>query len=97
MCERQRVAERKFGPDCARRLRSRLADLEAVTCVTELVAGRPHPLHGVWAGLLALDLTGGRRIVLAPDHDPVPLSQDGSTDWAQVTRVSVVFIGDYHE
>lgn len=97
LCEQQRVAERKLGAACARKLRSRLADLQAANCVTDLVAGRPHPLGEDRAGQFAVDLEGGRRLVFEPDHNPVPLRDDGGIDWSRVIRVRIVYLGDYHD
>lgn len=97
LCEQERVAERKLGAACARKLRSRLADLQAANCVTDLVAGRPHTLDGNRAGQFAVDLAGGRRLVFEPDHNPVPMRDDGGIDWSRVTRVRIVYLGDYHD
>ena len=97
LCQEQRLAIRKLGAACARKLRSRLADLQAAAHVRELVAGRPHPLTGDRKGQMALDLHGGVRLVFAPNHDPVPRFADGGIDWAQVRRITIVFIGDYHD
>jgi len=97
LCEQQAIALRKLGAACARKLRSRLADLQAAERVTDLVAGRPHQLQGVRAGQFALDLVGGRRLVFEPDHQPVPSRDDGGIDWLHVTRIRIIFIGDYHD
>lgn len=97
LCEQHRLAERRLGAACARKLRSRLADLEAATRVSDLVAGNPHPLHGDRQGQFALDLAGGWRLVFKPDHEPVPERPDGGIDWSRVTVVSIEFIGDYHD
>lgn len=97
LCEKQQVAHRKLGADCARKLQTRLADLAAAQVVADLVAGHPHPLKHDRAGQFALDLAGGVRLVFAPDDDPVPQTQDGATDWSQVTAVRIEFIGDYHD
>jgi len=97
LCERQAVAERKLGAACARKLKLRLQALEAVTCVTELVAGHPHSLKGDRAGQFALDLTGGWRLVFSPDHDPCPTRPDGGIEWSRVTLICIEFIGDYHD
>ena len=97
LCEVQKEAQKKLGAKCARKLRSRLADLTAAETVTELVSGRPHPLKGDRAGEFALDLDGGKRLVFEPANDPVPLNEDGSIDWSKVTFVCIVFIGDYHD
>lgn len=97
LCEKKAVAERKLGTACARRLRTRLDDLEAASRVTDLVAGNPHPLKGDRAGQFAVDLAGGWRLVFAPDNDPCPRREDSSIDWSQVTIVCIEFIGDYHD
>lgn len=97
LCEQKAIAERKLGPDCARKLRTRLAELEAATCVTDLHAGSPHPLKGNRVGQFALNLHGGYRLVFSPDQNPCPLHSDGGIDWAKVTIISIEFIGDYHD
>ena len=97
LCEQQSLAQRKLGMRMAQKLQARLADLMAVSSVKELVAGRPHPLTGDRAGQFALDLVHPQRLVFEPDHEPVPQTEDGGIDWGRVTRVSVSWIGDYHD
>ncbi|MFA5241287.1 MAG: type II toxin-antitoxin system RelE/ParE family toxin [Sulfuricella sp.] len=97
LCEKRAVAEKKLGAVCARKLRTRLDDLDAAGRVTDLTAGNPHPLKGDRSGQFALDLAGGWRLVFAPDHDPCPVRDDLSIDWSQVTIICIEFIGDYHE
>ena len=68
------------------RLRVRSNDLEAVARVTELQAGRPHPLTGDWRGQVALDLAGAiawcsqpswiRVRFTTPGHRLVPSNRD---------------------
>jgi toxin HigB-1 len=97
LCEQVKLAQRKFGAPMAKKLRVRLADLMAAASVTELVAGRPHPLTGDRAGQFALDLVHPQRLVFEPDNEPVPISEDGGIDWGQVTQVCIIWIGDYHD
>ena len=97
LCEKKSVADKKLGAICARKLRARLDDLDAASKVTGLTAGNPHPLKADRLGQFALDLAGGWRLVFAPDHDPLPVRDDQSIDWSQVTIVSIEFIGDYHD
>lgn len=96
LCEKKAVAQKKLGDTCARKLRTRLDDLDAATSVTDLVAGNPHPLIGDRAGQFAVSLAGGWRLVFSPDNDPCPCHQDGSINWSEVTIVCVEYIGDYH-
>jgi proteic killer suppression protein len=97
ICEKQAIATRKLGDACARKLRTRLADLESAERVTDLAAGRPHPLKGDRLGEFAVDLAGGWRLVFAPANDPVPRHEDASVDWSHVTIVCIEYIGDYHD
>ena len=97
LCENQREGEKKLGSQCARKLRARLSDIEALSRVSELVAGNPHPLEGNRHGQFALNLAGGWRLVFSPANEPCPIKGDGGIDWAQVTIVCIEFIGDYHD
>lgn len=96
LCEQQRVMTKELGNDCSRKLRTRLADLRAAGNVAELSSGRPHPLKGDRAGQFALDLSGGKRLVFEPANNPVPKRADDSIAWDLVTKVRIVFLGDYH-
>ena len=97
LCEKQAVAVKELGSLCARKLRSRLDDLDAAERISDLIAGNPHPLKGKRLGQLALDLTGGFRLVFKSANDPIPRYVDGGIDWTQVTIVCIEFIGDYHD
>ncbi len=97
LCREVRRMERELGKPCARKLRARIKDLSAAECMREIRVGRPHPLRGGLAGCLALDLAGGKRLVLEAANDPVPRRDDGSIEWDRVTAVRIVFIGDYHD
>lgn len=97
LCEKRAVAEKRLGSVCARKLLSRLQELEAASSVSDLIAGNPHPLKGDRHGQFALDLAGGWRLVFAPANAPCPTRPDGSIDWTNVTIVSIEYIGDYHD
>ncbi len=97
LCEHASLMRRELGDAGSRKLRSRLADLAAAASVIELSAGRPHQLKGNRAGQFALDLHGGSRLVFEPANEPLPLSADGSISWQHVTKVRIIFIGDYHD
>lgn len=97
LCEQHARMVAAFGVPCAKRLQNRLADLEAATFVTELSAGRPHPLKGDRLGQFSVDLHGPVRLVFEPNHNPVPRNEDKSIAWNQVDKVRIVFIGDYHD
>ena len=96
-CRQTKQAQKQFGALSARKLLLRLSEQFNAANVSELVAGRPHPLSGERLGEFALDLHGGDRIVFRPTVQPPPCRKDGSIDWSLVTAVTIVFIGDYHE
>lgn len=97
LCSKATLQRRHLGPKCAKKLQRRLSDLQAVQHVGQLVAGRPHPLNGDRAGEFSLTLDGGIRLVFAPTSDPPPERPDGGTDWDRVTRITITYIGDYHD
>ncbi len=97
LCEQESVAQRKWGKNMARKLKARLADLMAAANVSELQAGRPHPLKGDRAGQFALDLVHPQRLVFEPAHETIPRLEDGGIDWRQVTEIYIIWIGDYHD
>ena len=97
LCQEQKVMQRKLGAACAKKLRTRLADLMAAATMTDVRRGRPHPLKGDFAGCMALDLHGGVRLVLKPTAEPAPMNDNGSIDWSSVAEVTIVHIGDYHD
>jgi len=97
LCEQRSVMVKKLGDQGARKLRSRLADIDAATFMTDVKRGNPHLLSGDRKGCLALDLHAGWRLVLVPATEPLPVDGDEEIDWARVDAVEVVEIGDYHD
>ena len=97
LCSDERKASRRLGSKGTRKLLARLADLRAAACVSDLVAGRPHPLKHDRLGQFAIDLDGGCRLVFEPASDPVPRTDDGSVAWREVTAVRILLIGDYYD
>ena len=45
LCQTSRLMKKKLGDELAKKLKARLSDLESASTVSELVAGRPHPLE----------------------------------------------------
>jgi proteic killer suppression protein len=97
LCSQERVMNKKFGKIGAKKLRARLADLQAAEHMMQVKRGRPHLLKGDLKGCIALDLDSGNRLVLEAANKPLPRHDDQSIDWNRVTAVCVVFIGDYHD
>lgn len=97
ICETSRTAIKNLGSDCAKKLQTRLSDIDAASNVNELITGHPHPLNRDRAGQFSVRLSGGKRLVFIPDHEPIPSKEDGSIDWSSITSVTIIFIGDYHD
>lgn len=97
LCLVSKEADKKLGPKNGDKLRRRLADIDAVSNVSELIAGRPHPYTGNKAGIFSLDLHGGDRLLFEPLKKPPPTKKDGGIDWLKVESILIVFIGDPHE
>lgn len=79
-------------------LKRRIVSLEAASTLANLegVPGRCHQLGADRAGEFALDLRGSFRLVFGPDHDPLPLLDDGGLDRSKVTKVVIREVVDYH-
>lgn len=60
------------------------------------VAGNCHPLAADRKGQWAVSLWGQFRLVFVPDHDPMPLLDDGGIDTTLVTKILITEVVDYH-
>ena len=43
-----------------------------------------------------MDVSGNYRLIFRPDYDELPTKSDGGLDWAQVTRIMILEVLDYH-
>lgn len=57
---------------------------------------RCHELTGNLKGQLSLDLDHPYRLIFRPDHDPLPLREEGGLDWKAVTAIEILRIEDTH-
>ena len=97
VCEDERRMTRTLGREGAKKLKARLADLEAAQVVTDVKRGNPHPLKGDRKGHFSLRLHGGYRLILECADQPPPQFPDGATDWSKVRGVRLLNIEDYHD
>ena len=88
---------RRYGALGARKIRTRLSQLEAADSLADLrsLPGRWHELTGDRPGHLAADVHQPYRMILRP-AEPVPRTEDGSLDWDRVTTVIITEIAGYH-
>lgn len=97
-CSSDAQGRRHWGAEQWAVLKRRLASLVAAPTL-EAMAGIPgncHPLTEDRPGQFAMDLRGPYRLIFRPDHEPVPLKDDGGIDPSQVTRISILEVVDYH-
>ncbi len=87
--QKKSLLQKKQGAVRARKLYQRLDDLGAADTLETMyhLPGRFHPLTGDRAGQFALDLDHPYRLILEPDHNPVPRKEDGGIDLTAVTGV----------
>lgn len=98
LCESEKDLRRAFGSDGAEKVMRRLSDLRAATALEEMrhLPGRLHELDAERAGQLAIDVSGGRRLVIVPTAGWPGDKDRGSHVWADVDSVQVLEIADYH-
>ena len=83
----------------SRLIMMRLAVLREAANLAEAQA-RPalglHQLSENRAGQFAVNLVYPRRLVFLPNHNPIPLKQDGGIDIEQVTSITIIEVVNYH-
>jgi plasmid maintenance system killer protein len=98
-CSSEKESDKRWGPQNAKRIRQRLEDLHAFSCLADVPSTPPfrcHPLKGQRIGQLAIELKHPFRLVFEIDHDPIPRLADGGVDRARVTAIRIVSVEDYH-
>jgi Plasmid maintenance system killer protein len=87
-----------FG-EMAKKVNQRMKELYAAAnlgVIAKLPAAYCHELKVNRAGTLAVKISGNWRIVFEPDHDPIPLNENGGLNWNLVTAIKILEIVDYH-
>ncbi len=57
---------------------------------------RRHQFAGTRKGQFAIDLVHPHRLILKPNHEPVPRKDDGGIDLNQITAITIIGVVDYH-
>lgn len=99
LCSSAELLIAEFGKACARKIARRLLVLEAAECLADVPHTPPdrrHELSGRRKGQFAVDARHPFRIIILPNHNPVPLKEDGGIDLTRVTSVKILEIEDYH-
>jgi 3-oxoacyl-ACP reductase-like protein len=96
ICESEVKASRELGVRVAEKLKRRLADLRAASCVNDLVAGRRRT-RSSRNRQMALNLNKSSKIILCSNHNTTPILESGNVDWSKVTRVKILRIEGAHD
>src|SRR5690242_19229399 len=73
LCESEAIAKQEIGVSVAEKLKRRLADMRAATCVTDLIAGKPRELDGALRRQISLSLGGNFYLIFSANHNNVPV------------------------
>jgi len=98
----QKELVRSFGQKVAKALMTRMGLLRAVNHLGQIPHGPPekcHEMKGARKGQFAVNTAAksGVRLIFKPDHDPVPVKEDGGIDVTQVTEIKIWEVKDYHD
>lgn len=99
ICSQTNEAIKKLGPIMARKLRQRLMELKAASCLDDIYRippARCHELSGNRGGQLSVDLEHPYRLLFIPANDPIPIKEDDGLDWTKVTEIEIIEITDTH-
>ena len=98
-CSSAKKMNAEWGPQMAKKLQQRLAELQAADTLADISRVPPprcHELTNNLAGTLSVDLVQPYRLLFVPDHDPVPARPEGGLDWSAVTAVCITGVKDTH-
>nr|WP_169605368.1 type II toxin-antitoxin system RelE/ParE family toxin [Microscilla sp. PRE1] len=90
--------QKAFGT-MAKKVNQRMKELKAaehLEVMKTISAAKCHELKNDRKGQLAVAISGNYRIIFGPDHDPVPVNEDGGMDWQSITIIAIQEIVDYH-
>lgn len=99
ICNSEKELIKAYGKSCARKIRSRLDDLQAAINLEKFktLPGRCHELKGDKKGQLSLDLEHPLRLIFKPSNQDVKKKEDGGLDWASVNAVKIIDVEDTHD
>jgi len=90
---------KKYGERIGKLIQRRMAVLRAAPTLKEVSHRRPerrHELEGNRKGAFAVDLDHPYRLIFKPNHNPLPLKNDGGVDLSKVTSITILGVEDYH-
>lgn len=99
LCLNESLARQAFGVAVAEKLKTRLADLAAVSVASELsmLPGRFRELSSDRRDYLVLDLIDGWQLIFQSGHVKERLLDTGEVDWSRIRRVKILKVEHDHE
>jgi proteic killer suppression protein len=94
ICENNDKAKKELGNESAEKLIHRLADLRAITYVSELIVGNPRHVTYSNKPHFLVDLCSGYSILFCANHVKTPILISGAIDWSKVSRIKIIKIGN---
>ena len=97
--EDPKQVKKTYGAESAKKLKTRLDDLDAVASLedTRNLPGHWEELTKDRAGQFSARLHGGLRLIIKPQQNPPPVKPDGGMDWRAIDAVFIVEVVDYHD
>ncbi|HKZ36257.1 MAG TPA: hypothetical protein VJ184_01310 [Chryseolinea sp.] len=95
----EKELRRNYGNDNGQTIMRRMSVLMAAQTLADistLPPERRHALTGYRKGEFAVDLKHPFRLVIKPNHNPLPLREDGGIDLNKVTDIIILDVEDYH-
>ena len=90
---------REYGKKNSRAIMRRMAVIRAAVHLGEISHKSPtrrHELTGSQKGEFAVDLDHPFRLVFKPNHNPLPVKDDGGLDLSKITNITILRVEDYH-
>ncbi|CQR72847.1 hypothetical protein SOV_02310 [Sporomusa ovata DSM 2662] len=88
-----------WGDQYALKVFQRLNELRAAETlqdISHLPPPKCHELEGNKVGQFAVTTKQPAKLIIKPDHDPIPQKADGGIDRNLVTDIIVLEVEDYH-
>ncbi len=97
--EDSKKVAKKHGPENAKKLQTRLDDLDAAQSMEDMrnLPGHWEELKNDRAGQFSARLHGGLRLIVKPQKQPPPTKPDGSLDWRAIDSITILEMVDYHD
>lgn len=93
LCTSEVIAFRELQPLVAQKLFRRLADIRAASNILYLPVGNPAELDAAPPGLVIVRVHQNHHLLFSAAHQQVPILSSGNVNWASVTSVKLLDIG----